>query len=114
MMDDILPTLGWLLQLALAGLAFIWILAYLGFVDETKRSVRANLLGKLLVGLCVLLALVPALVTLWVGWCYYFPSDFCRPLPLGFYLPVVVTAAVGLLCAGLIFLFYKLGYQQPE
>ena len=103
--------LGLLVQLALAVMAFIWILAFLGFADETKRSASATFLGKSIVTLCVLIALLPIGVTAWVSWCYFFNAGFWPAVPLGLFLPLVCILACAALCAGLVYLFRKIGYR---
>ena len=56
---------------------FIWVLAFLGFADESKGRVSTTLFGKLLVVICVLLAASPIGITLWVG---YSKREVCLPL----------------------------------
>ncbi|MDJ1481327.1 hypothetical protein QNI16_12590 [Cytophagaceae bacterium YF14B1] len=111
-MSNFLVILGLLAQLVLSVVALLWILAFLGFTDETKRSVSANFLGKSLVTLCVLVALFPIGLVLWVGWRYYFSSLPWQGIPLGLFLPLVATLVCSLLCAGLIYLFKILGYRH--
>jgi hypothetical protein len=106
--------LGMVIQLAVSCLAFIWILAFLGFTDESKRSALATVLGKFLVILCVLLAMLPIGITLWVNGCYYFSPVLYRQLPLGLFLPVVTIFCCLLFCAGIIYLFKIVGYRKGK
>ena len=110
-MSTFFVILGLLAQLALAVMAFIWILAFLGFADETKQSASATLLGKSLVTLCVLIGILPIGVTAWVSWCYFFNTGFWPSVPLGLFMPLVCIAACTVLSAGLIYLFKKIGYR---
>ncbi len=111
-MKSALWILALLTQLAFACLVFIWILAFLGFADESKRSVSATLFGKFLVVVCVLLAASPIGITLWVGWCHYFSPAFYKQIPLGLFLPLVAILSVMLLCSGLIYVFKLIGYRK--
>lgn len=111
-MSNFFVILALLVQLAVAAMAFIWTLAFLGFTDETKRSVSATILGKLLVTLCVLTAFIPIGLTFWLGSCYFASKDVWQTIPLGLFLPVVSIVACSLICAGLIYLFKKVGYSR--
>ena len=99
-------------QLGVACLACIWILAFLGFTDETKRSASATVFGKLLVTICVLLAMLPIGITLWVSGCYYFSPSVYKQLPLGLFLPIVTLLGSILLCSGMIYLFKVAEYRK--
>ena len=113
-MKNTLVLLWLLTQLAFAGFAFIWILAFLGFTDETKRSRSTALLGKLLVTLCGAIGAIPIGITLVVAWGYFFSADFFKELPLGLLLPLVSTLVSRLVCAGLIYLSNLNGYRRDS
>ncbi len=113
-MKNALVILGILAQLGFACLTFIWILAFLGFADETKRKVSATLFGKFLVTLCLLLAVSPICLALWVSWCYYFSPASYRQIPLGLFLPLVSIFSCLPVCAGLIYLFKVAGYRKGK
>lgn len=66
-MKELFLLLSWLVQLVVALVVGLWLVAFLGFADEATRRKSANWLGKCLVSLRVLLAVTPVGVTLWVG-----------------------------------------------
>ena len=70
-MKELLLLVGLLLQLVLALGAFIWQLAFLGFAHEAHRSHSTNLLGKCLVGLCLVIGVGGVLLSSYFHWVYF-------------------------------------------
>ncbi len=71
-------------------ISLVWILAMLGFADESHRSSKASCVGKLCVVCSVFLAFLPLAVTGWLGWSYYFSKTW-EQVPLGWWLHVIVA-----------------------
>jgi hypothetical protein len=110
----VFPLLALLIQLILAVIAGTWIIAFAGFVDETKRSVPATVVGKLLVMLCVWAAAALIGIALYVAWYYYFSASSLGSLPLGIWLPLGSTFDSLLVSAGLIYLLKRIGYPRHQ
>ncbi|HVD99755.1 MAG TPA: hypothetical protein VNB90_16215 [Cytophagaceae bacterium] len=99
-------TIGILLaELIGSTVALVWITAMLGFCDETHRSEKANMPGKIYAITSVVLACAPLLITAWLGWTYFFSSCPWEQIPLGWWQPVVAAAVCFPVSFGLIYLY---------
>jgi hypothetical protein len=83
--------LVFLVELLISVTVFIWIAATLGFADDAHRNQKATVAGKILVVSGVVLASLPFIATLYVGWQYYFSENFYEKMPLGWWFPILVA-----------------------